>query len=385
MRFSIVIPTYNNKILLQKTLEALNHQKGYSREDYEVLVVDDGSNDHTYDWIKDCGRNYVLKYLYLERNTNSCRSRSRNAGWLRAAGEIIVFIDSDIVVKEDYLQELCRCFSVNQDIMVTGPRLMLEQPVGLADIADPQIFDRFHFEKNRYDRLEFRYFLYSTASYNANAILAPWTQVYSCNLAVPRRWLEQVGGFDENFKEWGMEDVELGYSLYKCGVKLVFNSKLEVLHQYHGERNDLMIAADKLAGYEKNVDYFLTKHPQALRMERKIGLKYLTGDLSAGKLVPIDLHPGRREVEIEFKNPDQLTIVMEQLVELTRGQDELKITVFDYVENTDLDIWVQLLDTTKNIVRYFPMSRRIDIAAMARYIESEKIRQHRRRMKEGGS
>jgi glycosyltransferase involved in cell wall biosynthesis len=376
MKFSFVIPTFNNKALLRQTLEALNHQVGFGRDDYEVIVADDGSTDRTGEFIQASGRNYNLCYLYLERNAESSRSRTRNAGWRRATGAIIVFIDSDIVVKEDYLQELNRCFSLNGTIMVTGPRLMLDQPVSLEEVANRQIFKKYYFEKTRYERLEYRYFFYAIASYNANAIRLPWTQIYGCNLVAPKTFLEQVGGFDENFQEWGLEDLELGYSLYQKGVKLVYNSKLETLHQYHGERNDLVITADKLAGYAKNVAYFVAKHPQALRMSPKIAFKYLAGDFEAGKIHPFDLHPESRDLVIKFKDGTQLARVKEQILELLRS-GEVKITVFDYVEDTDLDIWIQLLDPGKNPVRYFPMSRQIDVAAMARYIDAERARQRR--------
>ncbi len=374
MKFSFVIPTYNNKVLLKNTLEALNYQKGYCREDYEVIVVDDGSSDNTYEYIKDVNRNYPMKYLYLERDSDSCRSRTRNYGWKNSSGEFIVFIDSDIVVKENYLQELDRCFALSTDMLVTGPRLMLDRQTGFDDIGSKKIFEKFYFDTKKYHLLEYRYYLYSIASYNANAGLCPWIQVYSCNLAVPKVWLKKVGGFDENFKEWGIEDLEIGYSLYKNGIGLVFDYKLEVLHQYHGERNDLIIEKRKVPGYEKNIDYFLLKHPEALRMNKKIAYKFLNGDLSTDKMLFFDLKPKKAEIKIEFKGKDELEAVKKQLSELIRSS-EAKITVCDYVEDTDLDIWVQLLDKTNNIVRYYPISRQIDIKEMTDYINTEKARQ----------
>jgi hypothetical protein len=92
-------------------------------------------------------------------------------------------------------------------------------------------------------------------------------------------------------------------------VKLVYNSKLEVLHQYHGERNDLVISAAKLLGYERNVAYFLTKHPQALPMTPRGALKYLTGDWGAGKIRIFDLQAKWRKVTLELRDEAQLDAI----------------------------------------------------------------------------
>ena len=52
-------------------------------------------------------------------------------------GEIIIFIDSDIIIKPDYLNELDRCFLVNKNIAVIGNRLMLNKPITIDDLTNP--------------------------------------------------------------------------------------------------------------------------------------------------------------------------------------------------------------------------------------------------------
>lgn len=371
MKFSVVIPTYNNKLLLKNTLEALNNQTGYSYSEYEVVVVDDGSNDNTEAFIKGVNRNYNLKYLYLERCEDSCRSRTRNHGWKNAEGSVIAFIDSDIIVRNDYLYELDRCFSMGEDIFVVGNRMMLDEVVEYEDVANGNIFKKYCFDKEKYHLLEFRHFLYNVSSFNSNTIMSPWVQNYSCNFAALRKWLEKTGGFDENFREWGIEDIEIGYSLYKSGVQMVINSKLEVLHQYHGLRNDLIIQKEKVAGYEKNIDYLLQKHPEALKMTPKIAYKFLKGEVSSSKMfmeLPMD------RFEIEFKDREKLNKIKDLILQLVKRTD-IRPILYDYVEDTDLDIWIQLIKSKKNYIRYFPMSRRIDVLKMRDFIDNEKAQQ----------
>ncbi len=169
MKYSFVIPTYNNRVLLKNTLEALNYQPGYGY--YEVIVVDDGSTDNSGEYIKGVNRNYDLKYFYLERGKDSCRAKCRNHGWKQSAGEIIVFIDSDIVVRPDYLSELNRCFSMKNDIAVIGNRLLLNTPTTYEEIIRGDIFTKNRFDNRNFDILEYRYFFYESASYNNSAIM----------------------------------------------------------------------------------------------------------------------------------------------------------------------------------------------------------------------
>ena len=292
--------------------------------------MDDGSTDNTRDYIKGANRNYRLQYHYLERTSDSCRAKTRNHGWKNASGEVIAFIDSDILVKPDYLTELDRCFSKSKDILVLGNRLMLENPVSHNEITSGDVFRKYHFDSHHFNILEYRYFLYETTSYNSNMMMLPWTQVYSCNLAVPRKWLESVGGFDENFKCWGVEDIELGYALYAKKVQIVVNSRLEVLHQNHGHRNDLIIVKEKIPGYDKNLEYFFTKHPQAVKMNRKYAFKFLKGEISDDKLF---MDVGVRYICANFTREEELESIKE-LVLNTSTEEKTYLVINDYNANS---------------------------------------------------
>lgn len=253
--------------------------------------------------------------------------------------------------------------------MVIGNRLMLDQDVSFSTIQTGEVFLNYCFDSQNFDRLDFRYFLYEISSYNSNAIMCPWMQVYSCNLAVPKYWLEMVGGFDENFKEWGMEDLELGYSIYKNNVKIIINSRLEVLHQYHGERSDLIIKKDKLEGYEKNIDYFISKHPEALKMERKFVHRMLKGELSVDKML-FEMPASEMRLDYMDKEKDQS---FKSLLETVLTRNDSRVIISDYLEDTDLDVWIQLKNSTG--VKYYPASKRINQKNMLNYLIAERERQ----------
>ena len=100
MFISVVIPTYNRRSILEKCLLALEHQDPSGEiENYEVVVVDDGSSDGTPDWLRqDAAR---FPHVRLVEQQHGGPAEGRNRGVDHAKGDVIVFIDSDLVVVPD--------------------------------------------------------------------------------------------------------------------------------------------------------------------------------------------------------------------------------------------------------------------------------------------
>lgn len=97
--FSIIIPTYNRKNHLTKAVASLLSQ---NFDPFEIIIVDDGSTDDTYDALQDIiARNTRIKYF---RKTNEERSIARNFGIERAKGRYIGFLDSDDFVYPTHLE-----------------------------------------------------------------------------------------------------------------------------------------------------------------------------------------------------------------------------------------------------------------------------------------
>lgn len=87
MFFSVIIPTYNRKHLLKRSIESVIKQ---SFNDFELIVVDDGSSDGTSDFVRE---NYP-KVILIEQDNHGV-SHARNRGIERSSGEWICFLDSD--------------------------------------------------------------------------------------------------------------------------------------------------------------------------------------------------------------------------------------------------------------------------------------------------
>jgi GT2 family glycosyltransferase len=353
VKYSIIISAYKNKVLLKNCLESLNHQKGFGREDFEVIVVDDGSDDDTYYYIKGTNRNYFLYYVYIERSNQSCSPIARNYGLRIAKGEIIVLIDQDIIVKENYLMEIERYFSKNSNIVLTGTRLFLPKDISSDDVSNGNIFNMFYFSPFKPEWHEFRYQVFNRFSYNASALLYPWLLVFSCNMAAPKRWIEKVGGFEEGFKGWGLYDIELAYELFEAGLTVAINSRLEVLHQFHGYSSDA-IPSDRYPEIDTATKLFLEKHPHAINMPDETIYGLFKGWVDVDFNIPGNGNSKKRI--ISFTNKSKLEKVKNDILELSL-EDGNEIIVNDFDENTDLDVWIQFLGCTNSVIKYFPQSK----------------------------
>lgn len=353
-KFSFVIPAYNSKIMLKNSLEALNHQKGYGYGQYEVIVVDDGSNDGTWKCIKGVSRNYELKYIYLERETGSCRSRARNFGWKAAEGEVIVFIDADIIVKNTHLLELERFYRCESNLALIGLRIML--PRG-AIIDFENLYQTYGFDRRKLTLLDKTYFIYNLLSYNINKIRSPGILYATNNCTVPRKILESMGGFDEKYIGYGYEDQDLACRLLKLdNIKFALNHRLEVFHQYHPHHDYVQ------EEFKANGKLFFGKFPFTegnLPMSAEVdiwGAMAMT-DEEFIKRFEIN-HQKSRQVLIEHNGSIEIEQIKTKIVKLSQ-QEGLDIIVNDYVEQDDLDVWIQLLGKRKSTPKYFPMSKKI--------------------------
>lgn len=189
-KVSVIIATYNRRTVLQKVLPAIIGQD-IDRSLFEVLLIDDGSTDNTEFLAKEFTNEPNFSYFKIEKNG---AAKARNEGIERAKGEIIVFIDSDIIVKNDFVEEHIRSHEKEDNLIIRGSVIAIydiERPF----IVEPKITDI------------------------SNAFFA------TGNTSVKKKYLVNAGLFDEGFSQYGWEDLELGLRLKKLGLKVVDNPK----------------------------------------------------------------------------------------------------------------------------------------------------------------
>lgn len=116
INFSIIIPVYNRPNEIDELLESLTKQD-YS-DDFEVLIVEDGSTDKSEHLVEKYKNQLDLKYFFKE---NSGAGASRNYGMSHANGNYFLILDSDVIVPKNYLTEVYKGLNTNYTNAFGGP------------------------------------------------------------------------------------------------------------------------------------------------------------------------------------------------------------------------------------------------------------------------
>jgi glycosyltransferase involved in cell wall biosynthesis len=271
MKISVVIATRNRANLLDGALESLRAQLG--APDVEAVVVDNGSSDDTRAIAERHGATYVF-----EPQPN--RAAARNAGIAAATGEIVLFIDDDVVLPPYFVAAHARAHAAEIfPIVVTGPIINVPS-AGLRPVP--------------------------TFVNASNAYFC------TCNASVPRSALESVGGFDESFDKYGWEDTELGVRLRKFDVRRRFVWEAYLWHIKPPETETLEAALAKTIEKARMAAKFVRKDPS--RRAKLATGAYAANRLRARVLAPRAVHEWLAGVATSERVPAPLARVARELV-----------------------------------------------------------------------
>ncbi|MFA4819937.1 MAG: glycosyltransferase family A protein [Candidatus Aenigmatarchaeota archaeon] len=214
---SVIIPTYNKKNMLIGLIKALRNQD-YPKKNYEIIVVDDGSNDGTEELVKSIK---TTNTIYIKQ-INSGPAEARNKGIKIARGKIITFIDDDCIPSSSWLKSIKSKF-VNKVVAVEG-----------KTVTNGRLYPDSHYIKNE-----------SGGMY------------VTCNMAF--RASEIRKGFDKKYRYPNREDSDLAFSLLKNGGKIIFSEGTVVNHRLG--KNSIKSMMRKKFYFESDVLLF-KKYPK---------------------------------------------------------------------------------------------------------------------------
>ena len=229
MSLAVVVATRNRALRLRWLLDALEHQ---TVDDFEVVVVDDASQDDTAATLDRFASRLSLKVLRHDVATGP--ARARNEGWRASRAEVIAFTDDDCRPAPDWVERLREA---------AGPGVVVQ---GRTEI-DPDELHVFHAAPHARSQWELD-------------PPGPWAQ--GCNIAYPRAVLEAVDGFDERFPAAAGEDTDLALRAQAAGASY---AGAPAAVTYHAVVAGSLAARVRDAGRWQHLAGVVKRHPSMRR------------------------------------------------------------------------------------------------------------------------
>ena len=226
---SIVIPTYNNAESLRRLLRALQTSQ-VPAGGVEIVVVDDGSSDHT----ARVAAEAEVRYLH---QANAGTAAARDLGWRAARGDVIVFFDDDVIPGPDVVcrltEALTQADGVGARFVVLDGRSLVAHYAHADGLIDHRVVNG-----------DVRWLITGAAAFR-------------------RDLLERVDGFDLDFLAAG-EDVDLSLRMVATGARLTLAESATVQHDHRRRLPQLLETCYRYGTFSS----ILARRHEAYRRER---------------------------------------------------------------------------------------------------------------------
>jgi len=226
MGASVIVPTHNRAAYLKDAVISVCQQT-LAAERYEVIVVDNGSTDEAHEVVELVTDQYpIARYI---RESSIGLHQARHAGARVAQGEILVYIDDDVIVPAGWLEAMLKPYADPHVACVGGktlPKWEAEPPAWLDQ-----------FGGNGGGNL-------SLLDLGDETLELAWPQtVYGCNMSVRRSVLYEIGGFNpdaigDHRLIWLRGDGETGLhrKIYDAGYKVIYEPRAWLYHRVPASR-----------------------------------------------------------------------------------------------------------------------------------------------------
>ena len=225
MRASVIIPTYGSRLgYLRDTLSSLVVQN-YPVAGYEVIVVDNGPKEGVAGVVNEFNCNGKPEFRYVKEGKPGL-GEARHAGARAALGEVLVYIDDDVLLPADWLRWILEPYA-DPKVGSAGGKVILQIEAQPPDWME-------HFGRVCHSALDL-----GDKTLEMSWPDTPW----GCNMSVRKTVLYEVGGFNPDFFgdprfQWWTGDGEWGLAkkIYDAGYKIIYEPKAWLHHRIPASR-----------------------------------------------------------------------------------------------------------------------------------------------------
>lgn len=214
---SVIIPTFNRIDVLKLCLNSILTQS-VSSQNYEVIIVDDCSKDNTEEV---CNR-YVSEYhnvVYIRNQFNQGSATTRNNGIKISKGELLIFLDNDLIVNNDYIEQ----------------HIKIHRSYNFEKIA---IVSNITYEPEFLKQSNFGQYIQSRAIGYRSQRNMKGVDINDLagnffaggGSSCQKKYVIQNGMFNQTLKKYGLEDELFGYHFKKNGGKIIYQNDAKIIH-----------------------------------------------------------------------------------------------------------------------------------------------------------
>ena len=251
MKVSIYTITYNQCEIVKRTILGIFNQN-YPPDQYEIVVLNDGSNDNTLETLEILALESPVPMVVLscEHEADYMSAKRWNQCIATSSPQTEVFIQiDDVCLRPDFIRQHVKWHTEDPNILVTGAK--------------------FEGQKETWDLSSCRRRHLAALGGKANEIEF-FTAVWGASLSFSRSLLERIYQppfelpYDERMIGWGFHEVEFAFRMMKAGARIIYDPASGVFHQDHTVETETLRKLNRerlvIKGIENNEQFMLKKH-----------------------------------------------------------------------------------------------------------------------------